>query len=121
MAQVLVVDDHDRVAQAVAAMARQSGYGTTVVNSGQAAMESLRASRADLVVLDVSMPAMSGLDVLRWIRANAACAETPVVMFSASEEYRDESLRLGAVGFVLKHEPDDLTAAFDKHLGCRNR
>ena len=81
-------------------------------------MESLRRSRVDLLVLDVSMPGMSGLDVLSETGAEGMLPGTPVVMFSASEECRERALRLGATGFILKHEPDHLTAEITRHLGC---
>nr|CAA9355499.1 MAG: hypothetical protein AVDCRST_MAG46-2882 [uncultured Nocardioidaceae bacterium] len=96
-----------------------SGCAVTVVNSGRASLDLLQAEPVDLVVLDVSMPGMSGLDVLRVMGDERMLSRTPVVMFSASEESRQRALRLGAVAFVLKHEPDDLMAEIGRHLCCR--
>ena len=118
MLRALVVDDHPGIAQAVAAMVRSSGCEAAVVHSGEAAMDFLRTHRVDLVVLDVSMPGMSGLEVLREMGAEGMLPGTPVLMFSASEEHRERSLMLGATGFVLKHEADDLAERIGRLLRC---
>ena len=111
MLRALVVDDHPGIAQAVAAMVRTSGCEAAIVHNARAAMDFLRSHHADLVVLDVSMPGMSGLEVLREMGAEGMLPGTPVLMFSASEEHRERSLMLGPTGFVLKHEADDLAGA----------
>ena len=116
MAHVLVVDDHPGIAQAVAQMVRTSGCAASVVDSGERAMNTLRAGGTDLVILDVSMPEMSGLDVLREMGAEGMLPGTPVLMFSASEEFRETALKLGAAGFVLKHEAEDLTEQIERLL-----
>ena len=109
MAVVLVVDDHPAIAAALAATVRLSGYQVAVTHSGPEALAFLLRHAADLMVLDVSMPGMSGLDVLRALRSGGGYPNPPpVVMFSASEAARDESFRLGAAGFILKTEPDTL-------------
>lgn len=118
MARVLVVDDHPALAQAVAEMARMSGCEAAVANDGEAALHYLRANRVDLVILDVSMPGVSGLDVLRSMAADGLLLITKVLMFSASKEHRQRSLLLGATGFILKHEVDDLVAEIVKHTRC---
>jgi DNA-binding response OmpR family regulator len=82
-------------------------------------MDVLRAGRVDLLILDVSMPGMSGLDVLREMGAEGMLPGTPVLMFSASEEYREKSLILGAAAFVLKHEADDLIEQIERLLRCK--
>ena len=70
-------------------------------------------------VLDVSMPGMSGLDVLREMGADGLLPGTPVIMFSASEEFREKSLRLGASGFILKHEADRLIEQVERLVHCK--
>ena len=81
MTRVLVVDDHPAVAQAVVQMVQMTGREAAVVHSGPAALDFLRDRGADLVVLDVSMPGMSGLDVLRVMGAEGMLGRTRVVMF----------------------------------------
>ena len=119
MARVLVVDDHPAVAQAVAELVRLSGCEADVVHGGQAALAYLRTRRVELVLLDVSMPVVSGLDVLRAMGAEGLLGTTSVVMFSAEEGYRNKAMMLGAGAFVLKHEADDLIAEIERHTRCR--
>ena len=115
MAVVLVVDDHIGMAQAVATMLRTSRHDAAVAHSGRAALDHIAAHPVDVVVLDVAMPGMSGLDVLRELRATGAHAHLPVLMFSASKTSREEALRLGAAEYVLKHEADELPTLVERH------
>ena len=108
MAVVLVVDDHRAMAETVAARLQADGHAVETAFSGELARASLRRRPADAVVLDVSMPGMSGLDVLRAMRAEGMLPGLCVVMFSATDGARKESLRLGAAAFVLKDDADDL-------------
>jgi len=117
MAVVLVVDDHPGVAAAVAGLMQACGHEAAVAHSGRAGLEFIRSRPVDLAVLDVSIPDMSGLDVLRAVRGDPKLRVLPVVMFSANDLGRDEALRLGAVGFVLKSDPDGLEALVEKHAG----
>ena len=115
MAVVLVVDDHPAMADTVAARLTADGHAVETAHSGELALASLRSRQADAVVLDVSMPGMSGLDVLRALRAEGLLPGLRVVMFSATDGARGESLRLGAVGFVLKDDADDLLRFVGQH------
>jgi CheY-like chemotaxis protein len=112
MLTILIVDDHPAIALAMRTESRQAA----VVHSGQAALDFLLAQPVALMILDVSMPEMSGLDVLRFMKAGERHAGIPVVMFSCSDEDRDESLRLGAVDFVLKQDADQLPMVVDRHV-----
>ena len=108
MAVVLVVDDHPAMADTVAARLQADGHAVETAHSGEVALASLRSRPADAVVLDVSMPGMSGLDVLRALRAEGMLPGLRVVMFSATDGARSESLRLGAAEFVLKDDAENL-------------
>ena len=121
MAVVLVVDDHISITEAVAAMARGSHCEVAVAHTGKTALDYVRAHPVDVVVLDAAMPGMSGLDVLRELAADGRLPDLPVLMFSASEDYRDAARRLGAAWFILKHEPDDLPALIERYAFRKNR
>lgn len=118
MAYVLIVDDHPAVADAVAALLKVTGHEPATVHSGAAALEYVRSHVVDLMVLDVAMPGLSGLDVLRSLRAQGALPGLPVVMFSASEGTRDEAMRLGAAGYVFKGDADALLDLVTQHAGA---
>ena len=109
---LLVEDDDDHVFLIRRALADVPGTEVTVevAADGEQAVERLARSRfgpggrPQLVLLDLKMPRMDGLEVLRRIRADKAMAELPVVVLTSSErqEDRDEALRLGATWFVCK-------------------
>jgi CheY-like chemotaxis protein len=117
MAVVLVVDDHPGVAGAVAALLRASGFEAEVVHSGAEALASVRDHPVDFMLLDVSMPGMSGLDVLRALRSGGEFTEPPpVAMLSAGDHGREESLRLGAVAFVQKADADEVPSLIERYV-----
>ena len=116
MAMILVVDDHRGVADAAVALVGAGGHEARAVYSGGAALAFVRSRPVDLVVLDVSMPDLSGLDVLRTLRAEGKLPGLPVVMFSADRHARDEALRLGAAAFVCKSDAENLLHAVAEQL-----
>src|SRR5688500_13376864 len=115
MAVVLVVDDHPAMAETVAACLQAGGHAVETAHSGELALALLRSRPADAVVLEVSMPGMSGLDVLRALRAEGLLPGLRVVIFSATDGARNESLRLGAAGFVLKDDAENLLRFVTPH------
>jgi CheY-like chemotaxis protein len=88
---------------------------------GAEALSAMRAEPPALVLLDVSMPGLSGLDVLRAAGADAALARVPIVMFSGNQDprTRDEAMRLGARGFLVKglDWPESLWQVVEQFLG----
>ena len=116
VAVVLVVDDHPLVADAVSELLRSEGYEAATAHGGEAALAFIRDRPVDLVVLDVTMPGMSGLDVLRSLRDGGLVPGLPVVMFSARDQGRADALQLGAVGFALKCDIDGLLGLVARHL-----
>jgi DNA-binding response OmpR family regulator len=114
---VLVVEDHPAMAVAVAAMVRCRGFDSKVTHNGADALEFLRHHEVSFVVLDVSLPGISGLDVLRRLRSSSEYGDPPpVAMFSADEAAREESMRLGAVGFVCKTDSGVLLPLIEQHM-----
>ena len=82
--RVLVVDDEPAIAALIARQLQALGVRTIQVHSGAAALERLRGERFDAMTLDVLMPGMSGLDVLRAVRADSRLRDLPVVFVSVS-------------------------------------
>ena len=114
MARVLVVDDHADTCRILSKLIRHMGHDTVGLTGGRAALEYLHGeaaaadARPDLVLLDVMMPDVCGLDVLRHVRADPRTGQLLVVMFSAAAEphVREEAVRLGATDFWLKGDVD---------------
>jgi len=103
-AALLVVDDNEPNRELLSRRLVAAGYAVATASSGPEALAALEEGRFDAVLLDVMMPEMDGLEVLRRIRARRGVTELPVVMASALGDSRDlvEALRLGANDYVIK-------------------
>jgi DNA-binding NarL/FixJ family response regulator len=111
--RVLIVDDHPLTRNALAALLR--GHEFDVVGEaedGQAAIDCAERLRPDLVLLDLSLPGMSGLDALPRLREAAPEAEVVVLTASGTDENLLAAIRGGAAGFLLKSEPPERIVEF---------
>src|SRR5438045_7368957 len=100
--RVLVVDDDPTVSDVVRRYLERAGLAVTLAADGPAALRAFEAERPDLVVLDLMLPGIDGLEVCRRLRARAD--DVPVVMLTAlgDEEDRVLGLQLGADDYVSK-------------------
>lgn len=108
--RILVVDDDRTVAEVVARYLERDGFEVEVIHDGRAALDRALADPPDLVVLDLMLPGLGGLEVCRRLRA---LAPVPVVMLTArgAESDRIVGLELGADDYVSKpFSPRELTA-----------
>jgi CheY-like chemotaxis protein len=122
-ATLLVVDDNLLNRELLGRRLEGAGYGVEVAASGKEALDIMGRRSVDLVLLDVMMPEMSGLDVLTRIREKHSPAELPVIMVTARTESADvvEALGLGANDYVSK--PVDfpvVQARIEAHLRTRS-
>ncbi|MBQ0953024.1 MULTISPECIES: response regulator transcription factor [Streptomyces] len=109
-AHILVAEDDERQAQVLRMYLRSEGHDATVVHDGRAAIETARRLRPDLLVLDVMMPRVDGLDVCRILRRES---DVPVLMLTARSDEEDLllGLDLGADDFMTKpYSPRELMA-----------
>jgi DNA-binding response OmpR family regulator len=117
MAQVLVVDDDDTVASVVVSYLERAGHSTRQLGDGRAALDAVTAHQPDLMVLDLMLPGMDGLEVCRRVRA--AWPRLPVVMLTALAEPDDRiaGLEVGADDYVTKpFSPRELVLRVDSVL-----
>ena len=100
-ARILVVEDEVDIMELVASTLEGEGYGVVRAANGMEAMERLDKDAPDLVVLDLMMPVISGLEVLQHIRQKGT---TPVILLTAleSEDNRVRGLQLGADDYMVK-------------------
>jgi CheY-like chemotaxis protein len=104
MSLVMVIDDMAIVREPIAASLREQGYRTVCAAEGREALATVRAETPDLILLDLSMPGMDGMDVLRAFRRENATARTPVILLTASADKQHvvEAARLGVRDYLLK-------------------
>jgi CheY-like chemotaxis protein len=121
-ASVLVVDDLPANLDLMARRLERSGFGVLTAGDGPQALQILREQAVDVVLLDIMMPGMTGLDVLRRIRSTWSAAVLPVIMVTARTDSADvvEALGLGANDYVTK--PVDYPVALARiHAQLRTR
>lgn len=98
---ILVVDDEPTIVEVVELYLRREGFKVLTAFDGKAALDVVERQRPDLIVLDLMLPGLNGLDVLRQLRSNSAM---PVIMLTARGEETDRvvGLELGADDYVTK-------------------
>lgn len=124
MKEVWIVDDDDEMARAVGLMLKLLDYEPKHYNHPRAAAQALLAGkRPDLIVLDINMPEVTGLDMLEFLRRRKEWKNLPVIMLSseAADVMVDKALKLGADGYVMKPVTIEelekaMAQAFYKHL-----
>ncbi len=111
--QILVVDDEPRVRAVVARLLEREGFAVREAESGEAALDDLERHSPDLILLDVSLPGMSGFDVCRTVRRRTSCELLPIALVTGTSDSvsRIRGLEAGADEFVSKpFEPEVLIA-----------
>lgn len=120
MKRILIADDHPVVLSGLAMLLQDSEYEVVAqVRDGAAALEVIPASRPDILLLDVSMPERSGLDVLRTLRLRGD--NRPVVLLTADidDQRLLEAMKLNVSGIMLKDSAP--TQLFRCSTSCWNR
>jgi DNA-binding response OmpR family regulator len=110
MARILVVDDEPKIVRLVADYLQAAGFTVVTAGSGEEALMRARTEAPDLVVLDLGLPGLDGLDVTRTLRRNG---EVPIIMLTARSDETDRiiGLELGADDYVTKpFSPRELVA-----------
>ncbi len=102
--QVLAVEDNELLATLMQRILQRMGIGLTVAGSGEQAMEIVRQRRFDLVVLNIRLPGMNGLEVCHRLKLDPDLKDIPVLFASGetSEEFVDAAFRLGAADYLPK-------------------
>ncbi len=107
---ILVVDDEPKIVRLAQDYLEHSGYRVVIAGDGQMALDTARQSRPDLVVLDLNLPGMDGLEVCRRLRSDS---NVPIIMLTARVEETDRliGLELGADDYITKpFSPRELVA-----------
>ncbi len=116
---ILVVDDEPTWIKVLRYFLESRGYDVQSVGSATEALSTLRTYHPDLILTDVRMPEMNGFDLLAHIRTMPDMSKTPVVFFSAIDDYdaRKTARDLGAADYIVKpFDQDEVASVLHKHL-----
>jgi DNA-binding response OmpR family regulator len=111
--RVLVVEDNRDIADLVARYFTRAGFATRIIGSGREALRIIADRPPDLLILDIMLPELDGLEICRTIRLNEKTAAIPIIMLTARAEESDRiaALDLGADDYVAKpFSPGELVA-----------
>jgi CheY-like chemotaxis protein len=101
---VLIVDDNEYLREIFSSILRFSGYEIVEAESGAEAIEKAAAAKPHLILLDLALPDMNGIDVARSIKRNQRSAHIPIIVCSAfsTGEEKEDSLSAGVVDYLQK-------------------
>lgn len=120
MKKILVVDDSKVITDLIKLMLEKSRYSCIAVNTAKECVQLLQNEKFDLVLLDIALPEISGLDILGSIKSDERQKGTKVVLFTASSPTEDEMkgyMEKGAAGLIRKPvKKESLIAQVEKYL-----
>ena len=115
MKKILLVDDEDSIHLIYREELEEEGYEVHSALSGEEALEKLKIISPDLIILDINMPGMNGIDVLRQMKESKP--ELPVILCSAYPEFKQDFASWASDDYIVKSSNlDELKTAVKKHL-----
>lgn len=102
--KVLIVDDEPNIVLSLEFLMKQAGYSASTATDGEMALEQMRQTKPDLVLLDINMPKLNGYEVCQAIRDNPGWKDVRIVMLTARgrDIEREKGLAMGADDYVIK-------------------
>ena len=121
MKNVLLIDDENETAQVFKTGLVAAGFSVVLAGNGQSALDAVKNNKFDVILIDQMMPDMSGIDVLKTLKANEETKNIPMAMLTnfGHDEMVKEALNLGANDYILKYQvaPNDLVAKVKTLVG----
>jgi CheY-like chemotaxis protein len=121
--KVLVVDDNEDITDMIHSMLESSPYSCVTANTGRQCLDLVKRQNFDLILLDMAMPEMSGIDILTKLKENNLAQKSKIVLVTASPMYTEMDLKkikedYGAIERVKKPFTDEeLLTVIEKYIG----
>jgi len=121
MKNVLIVEDSKAIRSLIRIALEEAGdFFTSEANNGFEALKALPSRKFDLIITDINMPDINGLELIGFVKANQAYRDIPLIIVSTekSEEDKKRGMVLGAMGYIVKpFRKEDLMALVKKAVG----
>jgi two-component system chemotaxis response regulator CheY len=117
---IMTVDDSASVRQMVVFTLQQGGYEVIEAVDGRDALAKLRGAKCDMIITDLNMPNMDGIEMIREVRKDPAHRSAPIVMLTteSQEGRKQEGKSAGATGWIIKpFKPEQLLAIVKRVIG----
>ena len=118
--KILSAEDSPATQKFISFTLKYKGFEVTTANDGIEALERLSQDTFDLILLDIMMPRMNGLEVLKEIKTNTPYKDVPIIMLTSEkgDEDRQKAMDLGATEFLTKpFQPPELLEAVERAMG----
>jgi DNA-binding response OmpR family regulator len=104
--RILLIEDDDTLSKALADTLSRAGFAVSIETNGESGLVAAKRDRPDLIITDLSLPKLDGVELLRQAREERSLAETPAIVFTNRDDIESlsASLALGHVDFLMKHE-----------------
>lgn len=119
--KILIVEDSTSLRESLAHTLQDAGYGVIEAENGQIALSKLGNKTVDLIITDLNMPVMNGIELTRALRAKSASKFTPIIFLTTESQKgkQAEAKAAGATGWIVKpFKPKQLLSVAQKVLGC---
>ncbi|HXG63548.1 MAG TPA: response regulator [Blastocatellia bacterium] len=117
---VLIVEDNPQVSQVVVLLLGLEGVKVITAANGLDGLKQCRTHKPDLIITDLKLPGMDGLEMIQTLRADSECGQVPIIAFTAyAQELTAEAIKAGANGVLSKTGSYDLLLALVKGFTYR--
>ncbi len=117
--KILVIEDDRFISEVYLAKLSKEGFETILVSNGEDALKKAREESPDLILLDIFMPKIGGMDVLRLLKEKEETRGIPVVMLTnaTEKEYIDNAMEMGACDYLVKsnYTPEEIVHKVLEH------
>lgn len=118
MKELLLIEDDKHLAEMYAKKFQQAGYLVTITKDGSTGLTEVKNKNFDILVLDIMLPGMSGIDILEILKTDVKTAKIPVVIYtnSGDNEHKKKAMIYGADEYILKVDstPESLCNTINK-------
>lgn len=117
MSKILVVEDHAETRDIVTIFLEQTGYDVLIANDGYEGIIMAAAERPDLIIADINLPILNGLEMIRILRARPEYRSTPILAITAlGSEHTEEAIKAGANRVMIKPLEPDIFLVYIRQL-----